>query len=139
MIRCWTRGLSGCRRGLWRVGSPSSKSEPIGSQKWARVPLTKPFPMVASEYVSSDCAMIMPLRRTLKKLDAAFHLVSSTSWAFTRRSEEHTSELQSLMRLSYAVFCLKKKNKNNKTFIIICYHSHTMYYIKTQYYIHQYH
>src|SRR3546814_3619210 len=34
---------------------------------------------------------------------------------FLRRSEEHTSELQSLMRISYAVFCLKKKNhiKNN--------------------------
>src|SRR3546814_4154578 len=43
--------------------------------------------------------------------------------AANRRSEEHTSELQSLMRISYAVFCLKKKkkkreneevNKNNK-------------------------
>src|SRR3546814_7605890 len=32
----------------------------------------------------------------------------------TSRSEEHTSELQSLMRISYAVFCLKK-NKNSKT------------------------
>src|SRR3546814_1987663 len=31
------------------------------------------------------------------------------------RSEEHTSELQSLMRLSYAVFCLKKKNNNTRT------------------------
>src|SRR3546814_6411151 len=30
------------------------------------------------------------------------------------RSEEHTSELQSLMRISYAVFCLKKKTKNTK-------------------------
>src|SRR3546814_5233775 len=30
-----------------------------------------------------------------------------------RRSEEHTSELQSLMRISYAVFCLQKKQKNN--------------------------
>src|SRR3546814_9302723 len=30
------------------------------------------------------------------------------------RSEEHTSELQSLMRISYAVFCLKKKNKATK-------------------------
>src|SRR3546814_2140471 len=30
-----------------------------------------------------------------------------------RRSEEHTSELQSLMRISYAVFCLKKKTKNH--------------------------
>src|SRR3546814_9203511 len=32
----------------------------------------------------------------------------------TRRSEEHTSELQSLMRISYAVFCLKKKKKNRR-------------------------
>src|SRR3546814_15517100 len=31
-----------------------------------------------------------------------------------QRSEEHTSELQSLMRISYAVFCLKKKNTINK-------------------------
>src|SRR3546814_1591864 len=31
------------------------------------------------------------------------------------RSEEHTSELQSLMRISYAVFCLKKKKTKNKT------------------------
>src|SRR3546814_7117273 len=30
-----------------------------------------------------------------------------------RRSEEHTSELQSLMRISYAVFCLKQNNNNN--------------------------
>src|SRR3546814_16803004 len=32
-----------------------------------------------------------------------------------RRSEEHTSELQSLMRISYAVFCLKKKNTKRKS------------------------
>src|SRR3546814_4495201 len=32
----------------------------------------------------------------------------------TERSEEHTSELQSLMRISYAVFCLKKKKKKKK-------------------------
>src|SRR3546814_4827026 len=37
------------------------------------------------------------------------------------RSEEHTSELQSLMRISYAVFCLKKKNN----------HTHTTYIIET--------
>src|SRR3546814_10731011 len=34
--------------------------------------------------------------------------------ASLRRSEEHTSELQSLMRISYAVFCLKKKTQNYK-------------------------
>src|SRR3546814_6991377 len=36
---------------------------------------------------------------------------SGTSGGPTARSEEHTSELQSLMRISYAVFCLKKKKK----------------------------
>src|SRR3546814_3411891 len=35
--------------------------------------------------------------------------------AAIRRSEEHTSELQSLMRISYAVFCLKKKTKKKNT------------------------
>src|SRR3546814_2785218 len=35
--------------------------------------------------------------------------------AFPHRSEEHTSELQSLMRISYAVFCLKKKKSHNIT------------------------
>src|SRR3546814_5615293 len=34
--------------------------------------------------------------------------------AHMNRSEEHTSELQSLMRISYAVFCLKKKKQNNE-------------------------
>src|SRR3546814_10531375 len=36
-----------------------------------------------------------------------------------RRSEEHTSELQSLMRISYAVFCLKKKNRSNSAILYI--------------------
>src|SRR3546814_2166028 len=39
-----------------------------------------------------------------------------STWCCATRSEEHTSELQSLMRISYAVFCLKKKtNTKNKT------------------------
>src|SRR3546814_9529203 len=43
-----------------------------------------------------------------------------------RRSEEHTSELQSLMRISYAVFCLKKKKTNRITRTIMTIHpSHT--------------
>src|SRR3546814_6534824 len=41
------------------------------------------------------------------------HQASGMSSWFVR-SEEHTSELQSLMRISYAVFCLKKKTKSNK-------------------------
>src|SRR3546814_4239669 len=38
---------------------------------------------------------------------------TSNTPRLTLRSEEHTSELQSLMRISYAVFCLKKKKTNN--------------------------
>src|SRR3546814_5420804 len=45
---------------------------------------------------------------------AAFHAVPSAQPS-PCRSEEHTSELQSLMRISYAVFCLKKKIQNTTT------------------------
>src|SRR3546814_2878381 len=40
---------------------------------------------------------------------------STSSGSSSQRSEEHTSELQSLMRISYAVFCLKKQHTNEKT------------------------
>src|SRR3546814_2245606 len=42
-------------------------------------------------------------------------ILAMTQEAWEGRSEEHTSELQSLMRISYAVFCLKKKKNPNKT------------------------
>src|SRR3546814_4972240 len=42
-------------------------------------------------------------------------LPASSRAALRSRSEEHTSELQSLMRISYAVFCLKKKKSKNHT------------------------
>src|SRR3546814_2781263 len=45
--------------------------------------------------------------------------------AFYMRSEEHTSELQSLMRISYAVFCLKKKKKNTTSNNITHMKTHT--------------
>src|SRR3546814_3845681 len=45
-------------------------------------------------------------------VDIAFEVVQSLD--AQHRSEEHTSELQSLMRISYAVFCLKKKKHTNK-------------------------
>src|SRR3546814_6485798 len=50
--------------------------------------------------------------------DRAFRLVrDSLAKKSLGRSEEHTSELQSLMRISYAVFCLKKKkNKSTKLY-----------------------
>src|SRR3546814_2054570 len=48
------------------------------------------------------------------------HLMSGLRHLVLDRSEEHTSELQSLMRISYAVFCLKKKKKNNTTKLRKC-------------------
>src|SRR3546814_4015509 len=48
------------------------------------------------------------------------------------RSEEHTSELQSLMRISYAVFCLKKKIEKNRTTSTIKAHNNTHIYNYTK-------
>src|SRR3546814_2286584 len=45
---------------------------------------------------------------------AAFHRKPQNGGSRLARSEEHTSELQSLMRISYAVFCLKKKKTTNE-------------------------
>src|SRR3546814_4111383 len=59
---------------------------------------------VASSKTYRDSAVLA----SLKVLDAAGALRPV-------RSEEHTSELQSLMRISYAVFCLKKKTQNIHT------------------------
>src|SRR3546814_10804846 len=68
---------------------------------------------------ASDLALVMGLIRWIldnERFDAkalaqpgpqAMQAVGEAAW--TNRSEEHTSELQSLMRISYAVFCLKKK------------------------------
>src|SRR3546814_7518353 len=49
-----------------------------------------------------------PHRRSALRCDRRFRLVQ------LHRSEEHMSELQSLMRISYAVFCLKKKKKKKQ-------------------------
>src|SRR3546814_1329964 len=57
---------------------------------------------------------VLPSRRRLPRPARAHAAVSRIEVAQGRvaqRSEEHTSELQSLMRISYAVFCLKKKKK----------------------------
>src|SRR3546814_2675528 len=58
----------------------------------------------------------LPIASMKKRLLTLFAARGSPIWkpASRRRSEEHTSELQSLMRISYAVFCLKKKNKKTK-------------------------
>src|SRR3546814_9288605 len=55
------------------------------------------------------------VRRPRRSAPGRRHACAVAAWCRARRtrSEEHTSELQSLMRISYAVFCLKKKKEKN--------------------------
>src|SRR3546814_1147772 len=110
--------LAACRWGSvdnWAVMSTGLSGEPGGQSALSRactsaegVGSVRP----ASAAASAICAPIppeivtTPSRGPLSKLG-----VASAAAATSRRSEEHTSELQSLMRNSYAVFCLKKKKK----------------------------
>src|SRR3546814_6270647 len=77
----------------------------------------------ASGWVPSRERMLLLIRASLAFIGLSPR-ISDTSRASTQwppglpdtkvRSEEHTSELQSLMRISYAVFCLKKKKKQKQ-------------------------
>src|SRR3546814_9959924 len=68
----------------------------------------------ATTYADGDFTLpagpIARLDRTLFMAGVINEAPHEESGGFKARSEEHTSELQSLMRISYAVFCLKKKN-----------------------------
>src|SRR3546814_7613977 len=59
------------------------------------------------------------IRTFVRRPRSGWHVVIHFSASSPLRSEEHTSELQSLMRISYAVFCLKKKKNITKTNTII--------------------
>src|SRR3546814_1285428 len=66
----------------------------------------------------STCYSFQPERKTIaKRVGVIRDFRKEQTQPLAGRSEEHTSELQSLMRISYAVFCLKKKkqNKHNNT------------------------
>src|SRR3546814_4397826 len=85
----------------------------------------KPFPkddrsgkfmVLASGYEADEGALKIGadarvLGATLKAGESLTYDTVQGSHAYLVRSEEHTSELQSLMRISYAVFCLKKKTQ----------------------------
>src|SRR3546814_10623050 len=61
-------------------------------------------------YSEEGILMMSPASTNPKLTEQGFENVYRTCGRDDQRSEEHTSELQSLMRISYAVFCLKKKN-----------------------------
>src|SRR3546814_9695667 len=74
----------------------------------------------------SNCSRFIVQSPQSKKCELAASAIDSDDRgsARARRSEEHTSELQSLMRISYAVFCLKKKTKKKKQTTTV---KHTLY------------
>src|SRR3546814_9424746 len=78
--------------------------------------LSRPIPLTLPQSAPPDAERLPPPEPIRLRIDAAGGLswngnATSLSALPPLRSEEHTSELQSLMRISYAVFCLKKKTK----------------------------
>src|SRR3546814_2240384 len=68
------------------------------------------FRALERDGASADARILDPAAGAGVFLLTAFRELVAARWR-ADRSEEHTSELQSLMRISYAVFCLKTKNK----------------------------
>src|SRR3546814_6850923 len=78
----------------------------IGVSAWrGRTMLASPLAASAESVLSADYRVARSMGPGNKCRDDGLGMARD-------RSEEHTSELQSLMRISYAVFCLKKKNKH---------------------------
>src|SRR3546814_3401455 len=67
--------------------------------------------LAACVNIAPPCASIFRWRDVVETADEVTAIFKTTI-ALASRSEEHTSELQSLMRISYAVFCLTKKTKS---------------------------
>ncbi len=59
-------------------------------------------------------SLLLLFETTHAAMEAEEQIINSGFWCDVVRSEEHTSELQSHSFISYAVFCLKKKNKKTK-------------------------
>src|SRR3546814_4533966 len=87
-----------------------------------KVPAPSPLDQIDPNSIESIEVFKGPSAATMYGADAANGVIVITTKRgrpgpaqWTARSEEHTSELQSLMRISSAVFCLKKKKKTTRT------------------------
>src|SRR3546814_3457330 len=77
-------------------------------------PLSQPLQSLCPEAPASDAIAIWTPISPASMADRLMPRARKTPRRSAKRSEEHTSELQSLMRSSYAVFCLKKKTHNTR-------------------------
>src|SRR3546814_2358901 len=68
-----------------------------------------PAQIAHAQQKADDLKQVSAYIRAVKTMTADFTQTDRNGRTLSGRSEEHTSELQSLMRISYAVFCLKKK------------------------------
>src|SRR3546814_10055043 len=107
------------RRNRSAPPDPEDRRDPFASdrrhlRKRPRAdPARRPARLVGQQHRLGEPPLVADRHRGRRR---ARHLCPAVAAAHLRpRSEEHTSELQSLMRISYAVFCLKKKNHNNKS------------------------
>src|SRR3546814_3691062 len=102
--------LAGCNQAAAPADSASAAdmADAAAVETMAEAPAAEAAPAPATE----DAAVPAPqLQAAMRDLWHG-HIVHTRDYALAR-SEEHTSELQSLMRISYAVFCLKKKTKQS--------------------------
>src|SRR3546814_3738140 len=99
---------------LFRSDGSMTAEAPMTSEKASRYSWYVVFALALCQALAAMDAklpfiLVEALKRDLDLSDSQLGLITGPAF----RSEEHTSELQSLMRISYAVFCLKKKiNKN---------------------------
>src|SRR3546814_4806923 len=106
----------GLGRGFEVVNWRAPISGPVGEGTLGRImdvlgrPIDERGPIEGDELraIHQDAPKFDELSPSVELLETGIKVIDLV------RSEEHTSELQSLMRISYAVFCLKKKKQNTK-------------------------
>src|SRR3546814_1577095 len=99
LVSCLVLSVGACKK----IEEP--QKAPVPQQQPAEPAATQPVeppPEPVQQEVAGQRPALPPLFKDIEKRTFQFF--------WDTRSEEHTSELQSLMRISYAVFCLKKKN-----------------------------
>src|SRR3546814_4871114 len=99
-----------CGRALWAIGVTAAQARQLDLRIWAS--------SLYDQAAGMALELNYPRARGFAMLGAALMLAAHPDHEISlrilrERSEEHTSELQSLMRISYAVFCLKKKKTTN--------------------------
>src|SRR3546814_5912665 len=101
-------------RSFVTVSGKAFKPRLIDLGKWKYLTLGISVIYLVLAVVLPALALLIGAFRNFLYIPSITSIFDASAYSLSHRSEEHTSELQSLMRISYAVFCLKKKNKRHK-------------------------